>query len=72
MIIHNHDSLPIERREHQRPLTKGRPEYYAAVPADLLDQESSVIDQLISYAFDTLGAVRLDLRVYDRAASQAQ
>jgi hypothetical protein len=41
------------------------------VPADLLDHENTVIDELISFAFDTLGAWHLDVRVYDRPATEA-
>jgi len=29
----------------------------------LLDEQSSLIDQIINFAFDTLGAMRLDMRV---------
>jgi hypothetical protein len=45
--------------------------YYAAVPAHLLDRENNVIDELIDFAFDTLGAWRLDVRVYDETATKA-
>ena len=44
--------------------------YYAAVPADLLDDRSTVIEELIGFAFDTLGGFRLDVRVYDGERSR--
>ncbi len=44
--------------------------YYAAVPAYVLDRENTVIDELISFAFDTLGAWHLDVRVYNETASK--
>jgi hypothetical protein len=44
--------------------------YYAAVPADLLDDDSTVIEELIGFAFDTLGGFRLDVRVYDGERSR--
>jgi hypothetical protein len=37
--------------------------YYVAVPEQLLDEQSSLIDLLISFAFDTLGARHLDVRI---------
>jgi hypothetical protein len=37
--------------------------YYVAVPEHLLDEQSSLIDLLISFAFDTLGARHLDVRI---------
>jgi hypothetical protein len=33
------------------------------VPATLLDEQSSLIEQIINFAFDTLGALRLEVRV---------
>jgi hypothetical protein len=38
-------------------------EYRVEVSADLLDEQGSVIDWLIGFAFDTLGALHLDVRV---------
>ena len=68
MIIQNRDDLLTE--EPGRHMDK-RQSYYAMVPAGVLDCESIVIDELISFAFDTLGAWRLDVRVYDEAATKA-
>jgi hypothetical protein len=37
--------------------------YHAELSSDLLDTQGQLIDRVISFAFDTLGASRLDLRV---------
>ncbi len=56
-------SKPLE------PSTHSRRTYYAVVPKDVLDYENSVIDELIGFAFDKLGASHLDLRISDETAS---
>jgi hypothetical protein len=71
MIIQNRDCSLIKEPGQRRLLTNKRRDYYAAVPADLLDSENSVIDELIGFAFDTLGAWRLDVRVYIETATKA-
>jgi len=37
--------------------------YHAELSSDQLDTQGQLIDQVISFALDTLGASRLDLRV---------
>jgi hypothetical protein len=37
--------------------------YYAVVPKQPLDKQISVVDLLINFAFDTLGARHLDIRI---------
>jgi hypothetical protein len=65
MMLQNRDG-PLTKELTQRWLGKNqRQGYYAAVPAHLLDDQSSVIEQLISFAFDTLGAWCLEVRVYN-------
>lgn len=44
--------------------------YYAAMPASALECESSLIEELIGFAFDLLGAQHLELRVYDEATTK--
>jgi hypothetical protein len=66
--IQNRDGSLTKEPGHR---TNKRQGYYAAVPAHLLDRENSVIDELIGFAFDTLGACYLDMRVYDEAATKA-
>ncbi len=71
MIIQNRDGS-LTREPTQRWLCKNKHRiYYVAVPAHLLDTQSGVIDQLITFAFDTLGAWSLEVRVYDEAAATA-
>jgi hypothetical protein len=41
--------------------------YRVEVPSDTLDEDGEVIDWLIGYTFDTLGASHLDLRVVSSA-----
>src|SRR5262245_45239284 len=68
MIIQSRDGFLIKERGHR---ANKRRSYYAMVPACVLDRESSVIDELISFAFDTLRARHLDVRVYDETATRA-
>jgi len=44
---------------------KGQQRSYVEVPTRLLDEQSSLIDWLINFAFDTLGALQLEVRVYE-------
>jgi hypothetical protein len=68
MIIQNRDGFST-REPGRRP--NKRQHYYAMVPAYVLDQESTIIDDLIGFALDTLGAQCLDVRVYEEATFQA-
>ena len=72
MIIQNRDGS-IAREPALRRLNKHtRQDYYAAVPAHLLDEQSSLIDRIIDFAFETLGVSRLEVRVYDETDTLAQ
>jgi hypothetical protein len=71
MIIQNQDDSPAKEPERRQLVTHKRQDYYAAIPADLLDDENTIIDELIGFAFGTLGAWRLDVRVYDATATRA-
>ena len=46
--------------------------YQAELPSDLLDTHGQLIDRVISFAFDTLGASRLDLRVTPSSRFQSE
>jgi hypothetical protein len=70
MIIHHRNVSLTKEPGHRQLFTNERRGYYAAVPAHLLDRENNVIDELIDFAFDTLGAWRLDVRVYDETATK--
>ena len=65
MIIQNPDDTPTQGPGRRQLFTNEQQGYYAAVPADLLDSRNSIIDEVISFAFDTLGARHLHVRVYD-------
>jgi hypothetical protein len=39
--------------------------YYADVPVTLLQETNDLLDQIVHFAFDTLGAQQLELRVRD-------
>ena len=41
------------------------PRYYAAIPSRLLANQNNIIDQVIQFAVDMLGARHVELRVYD-------
>ena len=71
MIYQDRDGFASPKPGCRQRLTNTHQSYYAAVPADLLDDGSTIIDQLISFAFDSLGATRLDVRVYDKTAARA-
>ena len=71
MIIQNRDGSIARESRHRWLFANKQPSYYAAVPADLLDVQDSLIDRLIGFAFDTLGADRLEVRVYDEAGLPA-
>jgi hypothetical protein len=70
MIIQNRDGSLTKEPRHRQAFTNKRQDYYAAVPADLLDRENTIIDELIGFAFGTLGAWHLDVRVYDETAAK--
>ena len=65
MIIQNRDGSIVEENRHLEGSQHKRQSYCADLPASLLDEESSVIDRIISFAFDTIGARQLRLRVRD-------
>ena len=71
MIIQDRDGSIVKERGGRRLFKDQRPSYYAAVPAHLLDEQSSLIDRLIGFAFDTLGALHLEVRVYDPGHSHS-
>jgi hypothetical protein len=72
VIIQNRDGSIIREPTHRRLNKQQRRDYYAAVPAHLLDEQSSLIDRLIGFAFETLGVNRLEVRVYDELDALAQ
>ena len=43
------------------------PQYDVLVSRQVLDEQSNLLDRVIDFAFETLGARHLQLRVYDDA-----
>ena len=63
MVIQHPDGS-LTREPEQRQLLRPKKQTYSAqLPAQLLDEQSSLIDRLIDFAFDTLGARRLEVRI---------
>jgi hypothetical protein len=63
LIIQDRDGSLLKE-----PITNRRPQsfdesYRVEIPAQLLDEQSGLIDRIIAFAFDTLGAQRVDVRV---------
>jgi hypothetical protein len=48
--------------------TQTRQSYYAMVSTAALGPENTLIDELIGFAFEELGAWRLDVRIYDETS----
>ena len=63
MIIQNRDGSLIWEPADAR--LEDQQSYYAELPASLLDEQNSLIDRIISFAFDTKGVRHLKLRVRD-------
>jgi hypothetical protein len=63
LIIQNRDGSLIKEPRKQRQPQPAQQIYRAELPVALLDEESSLIERIISFAFDTLGARRVDVRV---------
>jgi hypothetical protein len=64
MIFQNPDGTIIEAPTRHSPEKGWCGRYRVEVSADLLDEQGSTIDWLIGLAFDTLGALHLDVRVH--------
>ena len=68
MIIQNRDG---SFAKEPRRSTNKHQSYYAVVPAHVLNRKNTVIDELISFALDTLGVCCLEVRVYDETVTKA-
>ena len=60
---HSSSNVPDCDQPSHPPAAGGR--CYAAIPFRLLDDQSDILDRVIHFAFDTLGARQLELRIYD-------
>ena len=65
LLVRNHDRHRDQQRGHTLRRLQGPRRYSAVVPAHALDEHGCLIDQLIQFAFDILGAQHLELRVYE-------
>ena len=63
MLTHHHDHTCSLQSSCAPLLQRAIQGYFAEVPAQPLDEQSRLIEQLIGLAFDTLGARYLELRV---------
>ena len=64
MIIQNRDgSLVREGEQKSTPVARQR--VSAEVEAPVLQQQASLIERLIAFAFDTVGARHVEVRVLD-------
>jgi hypothetical protein len=61
----NHSSSKIPDRDQPSHPADAGGRCYAAIPFRLLDDQSDILDRVIHFAFNTLGARYLELRVYD-------
>jgi len=64
MIIQKPDGSLVDEPLRNWRL-KGQQRYYVEVPTRLLDEQNNLIDRLITFAFDTLSALHLEVRVYE-------
>jgi hypothetical protein len=63
LIIQNRDGSLLKEQRKLRQPRPAKSTYRAEIPAALLDEQSSLIERIINFAFDTLGARNVDLRV---------
>lgn len=63
MLIQDRDGSLVREPYSQANQQADQPSYRVEIPAGLLDEQSTLIDRIITFAFDTLGARQVDLRV---------
>lgn len=66
LIIQDRDGSLIKEPTNGRRALAIEPTYRVEIPVEMLDEQSSVIDRIIAFAFDTLGARRVDVRVREQ------
>jgi hypothetical protein len=64
MLNPTHQETCTRTVEFPAPYLDQERTYRLEVSAQALDEQGRLIDELIGYAFDTLGARGLDLRIY--------
>lgn len=69
MIVQDRDgSLVCGAASERRPLARHR--VYAEIEAPVLQEQASLIERLIAFAFDTVGVRRVEVRVLDTGSTQ--
>lgn len=63
MIIQDRDGSLLKEPKPPRRAEPAGPAYRVDIPATTLDEQNSLIERVIAFAFDTLGARRVDVRV---------
>ena len=63
MLNHDHDVASVTHPNDIRLGDHENERYYAEVPALALDEQSRLVDQVIRFAFETLGVRHLEVRV---------
>lgn len=63
LIIQDRDGSLVQEPRPPRRTPSHQSAYRVEIPADMLDEQSSLIERVIAFAFDTLGARRVDVRV---------
>ena len=63
MLAHHHDHTCGLQSIRAPLLQRANQSYYAEVPALALDEQSQLVDQIIRFAFETLGVRHLEVRV---------
>ncbi|HNP84660.1 MAG: hypothetical protein JST60_10320 [Chloroflexi bacterium SZAS-1] len=62
MIIQDRDGSLV-KEPCLRRVPSHRPDYRVDIPAEALDDQSSLIERVIAFAFDTLGKRHVDVRI---------
>jgi len=62
---HSQTSVATHRIDPAMLCQRAEHSYYAEVSIQRLDEQLNLLDQIIDFAFDTLDARHLDLRVVD-------
>ncbi|HWQ16093.1 MAG TPA: hypothetical protein VNL77_25055 [Roseiflexaceae bacterium] len=65
MVIQNPDGSLVQDVRHGRLAPEKKHTYYAELPRHQLDEHATLMEHLIAYAFDVLGALHLEVRVLD-------
>ena len=63
MMPQHHDNVYLKRPSDALLCQRDHGRYYAEVPALALDEQSRLVDQVIRFAFETLGVRHLEVHV---------